>query len=175
MKIRNVLLALAILALPSLCWAQEPVEYPLLSAKRAVLAAGASYEFYSAEGSEALPAFGKEWVVGLYGAYRIVPKLAVAGSMAYGFDNEWLRTSIGPRYTFYSGALDLGLGLQYEWLNPKGDEPAPSFDKEWISGLFAGYGIYDWLFAAGSTVYQLDNKQVRTALGVRIRLFEGHP
>ena len=47
--------------------------------------------------------FGKEWEVGLYGAYNLTPHLSLAGSEVYGFDNKNVQSRVGLRVRFGNG------------------------------------------------------------------------
>lgn len=49
----------------------------------------------------------------------------------------------------------------------------PSFKKEWETGLYAAYNLTPRVSLAGSSVIGLDNRLIRTSLGIRVRLFRG--
>lgn len=150
----------------------EGVEYPLGDvAHRGTLAIGGNYEFYSAEGVEPAPPFDKEFSAGLYGAYSIVPKLSGVGSVAWGFDNQFLRSTLGLSYTMVTAPIALGIGVQYEWFYEGGDALAPMPGKEFTMGLRGGYPLNHWLVASGSAMYAVDSKHIRSALGLRALLY----
>ena len=73
---------------------------------------------------------------------------------------ERLSIGAGVNYAFYSAPLESSARL-------------PDFKKEWEAGVFAAYNLTPHLSAVGSSVYGLDNKQFRTSLGLRVRIFQG--
>lgn len=135
--------------------------------RRSLLALGANYEFYSAEGSQATPETDKEWSFGLYGSHNLVPKLSLVGYSAYMTDNQHIRTGLGGNYNFYKGPFDLGLALIYEWTYASGDEPVQDPGKEWNTALRGTHQLNSWLVAAGSMSYGMDSKVIRSSLGLR--------
>jgi hypothetical protein len=150
----------------------DGVEYPIFdAAHRATFALGGNYEFYSAEGAEPAPPFDKEFSLGAYGAWNLVPKLSAVGSVAYGVDNQFVRTALGVSYTAIPAPVAVGLGMQYEWFGKAGDTLPPVPDKEFAIGARAGYPLNHWLVAVGSSFYGLDTKQIRSSLGLRAVLF----
>ena len=164
-------LALLTMLMASSAFAQQ--EYPALDGKhRAILAIGSSYEYFSATGSEPAPAFDKEFSAGAYGGWSIVPKLSAVGSLAYGFDNNFVRSTLGAGYTFFSTGFDLQARLQYEWFASGGDEPVPGIGKEFTAGLAGGYPLNHWLVAVGASNLGLDTKQLRSYLGLRAVLYQ---
>jgi hypothetical protein len=149
------------------------VEYPLTDARhRATFALGGNYEFYSAQGTEVAPPFNKEFSLGAFGAWNIVPKFSAVGSIAYGVDNQFVRTAFGASYTVIPGPVALGVGMQYEWFGKAGDTVPPQPQKEFAIGLRGGYPLNNWLVAAGSSFYAADTKQIRSALGLRAVLYK---
>ena len=167
----SLLLALAACGVAS---AQGTIYYdrPLSDFKaRGSLAIGANYEWNSPQGAAEAPTFAEEVTAGLYGAYNLVPKLSAVGSLAYGFDNEFLRTALGVNHQFYDGEVDLGVAILYEWVSEQGVGVAPPPSKEFTIGLRAVNPVNKWLIAAGSSAYGLDTKCVRTSLGLRVAMF----
>jgi len=73
---------------------------------------------------------------------------------------ERLSLGVGANYAFYSAPLESSARL-------------PDFKKEWEAGVFAAYNLTPHLSAVGSSVYGLDNKQFRTSIGLRVRIFKG--
>ena len=146
-------------------------EYSLFDGKhRATLAAGGNYEFWSAEGTQPTPSFDKEFSFGGYASYKLVPLLSAVGSVCYLTDNNVMRTTLGANYGFYSGPFDLGVGVQYEFLN----KPVVVPEKEWTVGLKGGYPLNKWLLAAGSCFYAVDSRMFRTAIGLRAIVLKAH-
>jgi hypothetical protein len=80
-------------------------DQPLLALDRLTFAGGVNYAWHAApmEDSAPVPAFGKEWEAGLYAAYNLTPKLSLAGSSVYGFDNKMVETRVGLRVRFGRG------------------------------------------------------------------------
>lgn len=78
---------------------------PLLSAKRLQVGLGVQHTWYSGEsgGNQEVPTFGKEFEVGAFAAYNIVPNLDLTGSTAYGLDNKVFRSSLGLRVVIFRG------------------------------------------------------------------------
>lgn len=76
--------------------------------------------------------------------------------------------------------LALSAGLDYAWYGQPAATSSrmPEYAKEWEAGLYAGYTIAapaagqdgPIVTIVGSSAYGLDNKLVRTKLGVRIGL-----
>ena len=163
---RLSLLLLLLISVPA--FAQT--EYALTDLDhRATLATGVSYTMYRAgDGEAVLPPHTEELAIGFYGAYNLVPKLSLVGSVAWAFENEYLRPTLGGNYTFYNPSqgdgLSLGLGLQHEWFRAIGDTPAPR--DEWALGLRAGAPVKPWLAITGSSFYGLDSHQIRSTIGL---------
>lgn len=169
---RHVLALSLLLAIATCGVAAAQTEHSLFDFKaRGSIAAGANYEWNSPQGAAEAPTFAEEVTAGFYGAYNIVPKLSAVGSMAYGFDNEFLRTALGVNHQFYDGDLDLGVAILYEWVSEQGEGAAPPPHKEFTVGLRAIYPINKRLLAAGSSAYGMDTKHIRTSLGLRVVLF----
>ena len=105
MKKSLALLLFLILALAAAAGkpAHAADDVPLLSVTRLQLAGGANYLWYGAEASEPTPSFGKEWEVGVYGAYNLVPSVDLVGSVAWGLDNKLYQTRIGVRLALFAG------------------------------------------------------------------------
>lgn len=76
---------------------------PLFDKSRASLAVGADYAFYQKTGSQPLPSFKKEFEVGIYGAYNLVPKLSLVSSAQLGVDNLLVKWKLGARYVIFRG------------------------------------------------------------------------
>lgn len=73
---------------------------------------------------------------------------------------ERLSLAVGANYAFFSAPLESSARL-------------PEFKKEFEAGVFAAYNLTPHLSAVGSSVYGLDNKQFRTSVGLRVRIFQG--
>lgn len=78
---------------------------PLLSIERLSLGAGVNYAFFSAplESSARIPEFEKEFEVGVFAAYNLIPHLSLVGSSVYGLDNKLFRSSVGLRVRLFQG------------------------------------------------------------------------
>lgn len=93
--------------------------------------------------------------------------LAVVSSVAHAqaepkplLSAERLSLAVGANYAFFTAPLESSSRL-------------PEFKKEFEAGVFAAYNLTPHLSAVGSSVYGLDNKQFRTSLGLRVRIFQG--
>lgn len=105
MKLILALMAAAILALPAIAGAQTATpDIPLLSIKRASLAAGIDYAGYQNQGDQPLPSFHKAFEVGGYAAYVLTPHVTATGSAAYDLDNKWMRYRVGVRTVLWRGS-----------------------------------------------------------------------
>lgn len=168
---RLLLFVGALWLLASTAQAQEPVEYGAFDAShRAIVGIGGSYEFYSATGSVDEPAFDKEFSAGIYGGWNVVPRFSLVGSVAYAFDNSFIRSTVGGAYDLIANPLaplDIQARLQYETFYANGDEPVPGPGKEFTVGLAAGYPLNRWLVAVGASNLGVDTKQLRSYLGLR--------
>lgn len=98
-----VLAVLGVVAFAAVSQAAE--DRPLLALDRLTFAGGVNYAWHAApfEDSAQVPAFGKEFEAGLYAAYNLTPKLSLAGSTVYGFDNKMVETRVGLRVRFGRG------------------------------------------------------------------------
>jgi hypothetical protein len=91
---KAILFALALLAIPSLAVAADE---PILSFKRLTFAAGVNRVFV-----KEVMQFTE---VGVYGAYNLVPRLSIAGSVTkpVGIDADALQSRIGVRLRLAGG------------------------------------------------------------------------
>jgi len=101
--------------LPSLARAAATEEVPLLSAKRASVAAGLNYAWRTtplADNSDPLLGRHAEWEAGVFGAYNLispsaahpqVPHISLVGSTTLGVDSRQFRHTVGIRWRFWSG------------------------------------------------------------------------
>lgn len=164
---RNVLALSLLLAVATCGVATAQTEYSLWDFKaRGSVAIGGNYEIYTALGDQEAPPYEKEWTLGGYGAYNLVPKLSLVGQVAYGFDNNLWRSNLGLDYPFYDGEVDLSVRLSYEWVSSDGPTPDPS--KEFTAGLMGAYPINGWLFAVASASAGLDTHLARYSIGLRV-------
>jgi hypothetical protein len=69
--------------------------------------------------------------------------------------------------------LSIAGGVDYAWYEASGNEPVPSFGKEWEVTLVGAYSLTPQFHLTGSSAYGLDNKFFRTRLGVRVSLWQG--
>lgn len=67
--------------------------------------------------------------------------------------------------------LHLGAGINYVRYDNE-DEPL-TFRREAEIGVYAAYVLTPHVALAGSSVYGLDSKLVRTSIGVRLTIFRG--
>lgn len=82
-------------------------EHPILSMQRLSIAGGVSYDWYSdarVDDAAPIPPFGKEWSVGLHGAYLLTRQAAIVGTSVYGLDNKQFRHSVGVRIVLWRGS-----------------------------------------------------------------------
>lgn len=71
---------------------------------RGQLALGGNYEFFHGAKTADVPfAYDKEFTVGLFGAWNLVPALDIVGFSKYGVDNRVFNSALGVRYTLWSG------------------------------------------------------------------------
>lgn len=99
---KKCLLALALLLVATASFAAEE---PLFSPKRLSVAAGANYASFSQVGISAaqVPAYRKEWEVGVYSAYNLTPRASLVASSVLGLDNRLVRWSAGFRIRMFRG------------------------------------------------------------------------
>lgn len=71
--------------------------------------------------------------------------------------------------------LSVAAGLNYAAFSRVGESASltPPFSKEWETGLYGAYNLTPRLSLTGSTVLGLDNKLLRSSVGLRVRLFRG--
>lgn len=75
---------------------------------------------------------------------------------------------------FSAERLQLGAGLNYEWLAvTDGATADPAFPKEFTAGLYGSYNIYTPLDFIGFSKYGLDSRRINSALGLRLTFFSG--
>jgi hypothetical protein len=104
MKLSLLALVALLFAVPAFAQFQTRQEVPIMSATRLQLGAGANYEWLSKGNNSSIATpFQKEFTVGLYGAYNIVPNVDAVAFTKYGVDNKWFNTALGVRVTFFSG------------------------------------------------------------------------
>jgi hypothetical protein len=143
---------------------------PAIDWQRITVGAGANYVGRFDAGDEPLPEPDHEWELGLYGAYTLVPRLALVASAERGFDTK--RWELGPginlRLTERGAPVSFGLKAAYRIYSAEGDVLPPTFGKEWIVALNAGRALTDWLVLAASCDYALDNQQFKLAGGLRV-------
>ena len=82
----------------------QAADQPLLSIKRASLAAGVDYAGNQQQGLQKLPDSKKAFEVGLYGAYVLTPHITATASGAYDVDNKWIRYRVGVRTVLWRGS-----------------------------------------------------------------------
>lgn len=100
---KRALLLLALLALPAIAQAQTYPDRPIVSATRLQLGAGINYEWFSGSEDVPLPAVDKEFTLGLYGAYNMVPALDIIGFTKRGLDSKIWNSALGLRVTIFAG------------------------------------------------------------------------
>ena len=71
--------------------------------------------------------------------------------------------------------LSIGAGANYEFTNNpfEGSEPVKDRKQEFTAGLYAAYNLTPDLSLVGSSTLGLTSRQVRTSLGLRVRLYRG--
>lgn len=71
--------------------------------------------------------------------------------------------------------LSVGVGGNYEFTNNpfEGSEPVQDRKQEFSAGLYVAYNLTPEASLVGSSTIGLSSRQVRTSLGVRIRVFRG--
>jgi len=99
----KVLVAGAILAAAAAVAQAE--DKPVVDWSRLSLAAGVNYAWHAApfDDSAPVPAWGREWEAGLYGAYNLTPRLSLVGSTVYGLDNKNVESRVGLRVRLGNG------------------------------------------------------------------------
>ena len=102
MKAILTLLCLSALLLTASAYAATS-DLPLFSAKRAALAVGGEYAFYSGQDAPALN-FKKEWQAGIFGGYKLTPTTSLTASLRYGVDTKQFETKVGLRLIVWDGA-----------------------------------------------------------------------
>lgn len=96
-----MLMVLCVVAVPA--FAQDEVS--LFDPVRGQLAVGANYEWFNATGEATEPDlfYQKEFTLGVYGSWNLVPSLDLIGFTKYGLDNRIFNTAVGIRYVLFSG------------------------------------------------------------------------
>lgn len=70
--------------------------------------------------------------------------------------------------------LSVGAGSSYDWYSDYSEtDESPPFSKEFVIGIYGAYAMTQHTTLVGSSVYGLDNKQIRTSLGIRTVLYNG--
>ena len=103
--LRKLLMVLMLMAVPIAAHAQfaGEVERPIVSASRLQLGGGINHEWYGSDKDGNLPSVRKEFTLGLYSAYNLVPALDLVGFAKRGLDSEVWNTALGIRVTFFAG------------------------------------------------------------------------
>jgi hypothetical protein len=71
---------------------------------RGQLALGGNYEFFNgAKTAESPMLYDKEFTVGIFGSWNLVPALDLVGFTKYGVDNRVFNSALGVRYTIWTG------------------------------------------------------------------------
>ena len=105
--LKFLLPALLLAALSGISGQAESADAPILSLKRLSLGAGLDNQWFAKAGVDAtLPAFDREWGVGLYGAYNLTGGLSLTGSSVYGMDNRWIHSKLGVRLRIFAGSKE---------------------------------------------------------------------
>jgi hypothetical protein len=173
-----VLAALALsLGLSAMAHAQEPVPDPVptyhwTDPVRFSLGVGGGYAFHSGEDAN-LPTHRKEWEVGGFAAYNIVPGLSAAFYVVRGFENRTWRAGLGPRLSVWRSEDKnhaASVSLRYAWHAGPPDE-LPAFKHEWEAGAEYGFAFSPKVVLGASSAFGLDSHTFRSALGARYRLF----
>jgi len=90
--------ALLILGALALILMAQPVraeDAPILSMRRVSFATGADHQWYH-DGA-------KNWQVGVYGAYNVIPHASIVASSIYDFRYEYLEHRVGIRIRIWQG------------------------------------------------------------------------
>lgn len=141
-------------------------------AHRGSFGVGGGYAFHSGDESN-LPATRKEWEVGAYGAYNVVPNFSVAGYGVRGFENRTWRVGLGPRLGVWKSDDKnhaVSVSLRYAWHAGPAEE-LPHFPHEWEAGAEYGFKFSPKVIFAASSAFGLDNHTFRSSLGARYALY----
>jgi hypothetical protein len=100
-----ILLSLFALALAAPAAAQTSIgEVSFWDPVRGQLAIGGNYEFHAGAKTADVPLlYDKEFTVGIYGAWNLVPAIDLIAFSKYGVDNRVFNSALGVRYTIWSG------------------------------------------------------------------------
>jgi hypothetical protein len=173
-------LALAILALVALNigWAAlshaEPVAgqvYQWTDPVRLSFGVGGGYTWHTGE-EASLPTTRKEFEVGAFGAYNIVPNFSAAGYAVRGFENRTWRAGLGPRLTVWKSVdkqHGASVSLRYAWHAGPAEE-LPAFRHEWEVGAEYGFQFSPKVIIGATSAYGLDSHTSRSTVAARYRL-----
>lgn len=104
MKIAAAAAALIALCLCLASQARAQTEASLFSLDRLQLGAGLNHEWFSKGDDNALDrTINKEFTVGLYGSYNVIPPMSFIGFTKYGLDSKEFNSALGLRVTIFSG------------------------------------------------------------------------
>ena len=99
-----LLLPVLLLALSAGAGQAQTTDKTLLSLSRRSLAAAVDNQWFAKAGVDAtVPAFDREWAVGLYGAYNLTPGVSLTASSTYAMDNRWIQSKLGVRLRIFAG------------------------------------------------------------------------
>jgi len=153
--------------------AQEPpVFYHWSDPVRLSFGVGGGYVWHTGEEAN-LPTTRKEFEVGGFGAYNIVPNLSFAGYAVRGFENRTWRVGLGPRLGVWKSDDKnhaASVSLRYAWhAGPESELPA--FKHEWEAGGEYGFTFSPKVILAAYSAFGLDSHTFRSSVGARYKLF----
>ncbi len=97
-----VALFLVVAAVPLPSQGATLSDVPIFSPKRASLAVGADYAFYSGSGAPVFPV-KKEWQGGIFAGYKLTTNLSLIAATRYGVDSKQFDSKLGLRLLVWSG------------------------------------------------------------------------
>lgn len=97
---------------------------------------------------------------------------ALSASTATAEQIKLVQSSVLSRPLLSWDRLSMSAGVDYAFYNDPAATSArvPEFRKEWEVGIYGSYVIVERLHVAGSIAHGLDNKLLRSKLGLRLTL-----
>ena len=100
---RKLFILLALLAIPVVVHAQDASDRPLVSASRLQLGGGINHEWFSGSADSPVITIKKEFTLGLYASYNMVPQVDIIAFSKRGLDSKIWNSALGLRITIFSG------------------------------------------------------------------------
>ena len=170
---RLALIAALLAALTAPATAQEHAKKSLLDPSRAAIAGGVNYEWHGGDAVTPAPAFGKEFTTGIYGAWVLTEHLSAYSAAVYGVDTRQIRFTPGLHARFDLGREKLALALTYDYYAGRPPAAVPTFAHEWAAAVIYARPLTGNLILGASESYGFDNREWRTAVGIRFPLWLG--